>query len=313
MAVYTHINKTDLIDLFQGIGEIKNVKGITEGVENTNYLVTLNNSKKLIFTIFEKRTKESDLPFFNSAMKEFQENGINCPVPLEIKGQSIFKVKNKPCAIYTFIEGTQIQESNHESIVSLASFVANLHKVGLKSNLKRENNMLKPSWNYICNKFKDYNGDHSIELKNVTQEINKIESLFPNNIRVGLIHADLFKDNIFFNQHNQVSGIIDFFFTCSDSIVYDLATLVNAWFFSENLFSEMDFQLFIKKYFELIKWEDEEKKLFNFYLKASAIRFFLTRLYDLNFNNHGQVKHKNPIEFYEILHFHKKNNLQSFL
>ena len=237
MAVYTHINKTDLIDLFQGIGEIENVKGITEGVENTNYLVTLNNSKKLIFTIFEKRTKESDLPFFNSAMKEFQENGINCPVPLEIKGQSIFKVKNKPCAIYTFIEGTQIQESNNESIVSLASFVANLHKVGLKSNLKRENNMLKPSWNYICNKFKDYNGDHSVELKNVTQEINKIESLFPNNIRVGLIHADLFKDNIFFNQHNQVSGIIDFFFTCSDSIVYDLATLVNAWFFSNNLFS----------------------------------------------------------------------------
>jgi homoserine kinase type II len=313
MAVYTHINKADLLDLFQSIGEIKNIKGITEGVENTNYLVTLNDNKKLIFTIFEKRTKEDDLPFFNNAMKEFQENGINCPVPLEIAGQNIFKVKDKPCAIYTFIEGAQIQKSNQESIISLASFVSNLHKVGLRSNLKRENNMLKPTWNYICSKFQDYNGEYSKELEDVIKEIKEIESLFPSNIRVGLIHADLFKDNIFFNQYNQVSGIIDFFFTCSDSIVYDLATLVNAWFFKGSLFSEIEFQIFIKKYLELIKWEDKEKELFNFYLKASAIRFFLTRLYDLNFNNHGQVRHKNPNEFYKILNFHKKNNLQNFL
>ena len=313
MAVYTHIEKTDLTDFFQGLGKIKNIKGITEGVENTNYLVSLVDNKKLIFTIFEKRTKESDLPFFNNAMKEFQENGINCPVPIEIKGQNIFKIKNKPCAIYTFIEGSQIQKSNQESLESLASFVANLHKVGLKSNLKRENNMLKPTWNYICNKFHDYDGDYSNELKLIVDEIKEIESLFPNDVRIALIHADLFKDNIFFNQNNQVSGIIDFFFTCSDSIVYDMATLVNAWFFNGESFFENDFQLFIKRYFELIKWEDREKKLFNFYLKASAIRFFLTRLYDLNFNNQGQVKHKNPLEFYGILNFHINNNLQGFL
>ena len=313
MAVYTNINQIDLIDLFQGLGQIKNIAGITEGVENTNYLVSLENNKKFIFTIFEKRTKESDLPFFNNAMKEFQENGINCPIPLEIEGQNIFKVKNKPCAIYSFIEGAQVKKLNQKNIESLAEFVANIHKVGLKSKLKRENNMLKPTWNYICSKFHDYSGNYSNELKLVVEEIKEIENLFPKDIRVALIHADLFKDNIFFNQNSQVSGIIDFFFTCSDSIVYDLATLVNAWFFNGKFFYEKDFQLFIKKYFELIKWEDKEKKLFNFYLKASAIRFFLTRLYDLNFNNHGQVKHKNPLEFFEILKFHKSNNLQNFL
>ena len=139
----------------------------------------------------------------------------------------------------------------------------------------------------------------------------KSEKNILRNLRKINIHADLFKDNIFF-VGNQVSGFIDFFFSCTDTIIYDLATFVNAWFFSENKFIEENYVSFLRSYKESIELTPEEKSNFNFYLKVSAIRFFLTRIYDLNFNLEGDVKHKNPIEFFEIFKFHEKNNLQDF-
>ncbi len=312
MAVYTKINKKDIEHLFKDIGEINEVNGIMEGVENTNYLIKVENNKKYIFTIFEKRTEASDLPFFNEAMEEFKSNGINCPIAINIKNKNIFIIKEKPCAIYSFIEGSQITNMNKNNLTSLGSFISHIHRVGLNSKLKRENNMLIPSWNYILNKFDGYNGNHSNELKEIKNEILNLENKFPKNIRHALIHADLFKDNIFFHD-DKVSGLIDFFFTCSDSIVYDLATLINAWFFKNNNFDENNFSLFIKNYLEQINWKNEEKEHLNFYLKASAIRFFLTRLYDKYYNNHGNVVHKDPLEFYEIMTFHQKNNLQDLI
>tara|TARA_Y100000996_G_scaffold279960_2_gene220831 strand:- start:6 stop:944 length:939 start_codon:yes stop_codon:yes gene_type:complete len=312
MAVYTTIDKKDIEHLFEDIGEINELIGITEGVENTNYLIKLKNNKKFIFTIFEKRTKASDLPFFNNAMKEFKDNGINCPVAINVKNQNIFSIKKKPCAIYSFIEGNQITSINDKILNSLSSLISHIHKVGFNSKLKRENNMLKPSWIYILNKFNNYDGSHSNELKEIKNEISNLENKFPRNIRHSLIHADLFKDNIFF-QNDEVSGIIDFFFTCSDSIVYDLATFINAWFFKNNNFDESNFSLFMTNYLNQIDWNNEEKDHLNFYLKASAIRFFLTRLHDKYHNNHGDVVHKDPLEFYEIMNFHLKNNLQDFI
>ena len=311
MAVYTKINLEDITPLFRKIGEIQSVEGITEGVENTNYLITLKNEKKLIFTIFEKRTKSSDLPFFNSAMLEFNQSGINCPSAISVNNKTVFKVHNKPCAIYSFIEGAKIKNPNDENLESLGDFISDIHEVGLKSNLKRENDMLIPTWKYIIDKFGDYQGKHKSELKNVISIVNDLHDKFPKNLRKALIHADLFKDNIFF-QDNKVSGLIDFFFTCNDSIVYDLATLINAWFFDEQSFDEKDFILFFKKYFSYMEWDDLEKNNLNFYLKVSAIRFFMTRLHDMYFNNSGDVNHKDPLAFFEIINFHQKNNLQDF-
>jgi homoserine kinase type II len=130
-------------------------------------------------------------------------------------------------------------------------------------------------------------------------------------LRTALIHADLFKDNIFFKD-NKISGLIDFFFTCNDSIVYDFSTLINAWFFDYQNFEEENFNIFFNRYFSLIEWNELEKNNLNFYLKASAIRFFMTRLHDKYFNTSGEVDHKDPLEFFEIINFHKNNNLQDF-
>ena len=311
MAVYTKITDQDIGYLFQEYDGIEQVNGIAEGVENTNYLVITNNQKKFIFTIFEKRTKETDLPFFHKAMNEFSQNGITCPTPIIINKNDIFKIKEKPCAIYSFIEGRKITTLNTKAIISLSKNISAIHNIGSQSNLFRENNMLLNSWKFIINKFKNYDGKNKKEFAHISNLILSLENQFPKNLKKSLIHGDLFKDNIFF-KNNEVSGFIDFFFTCTDTIVYDLATLINAWFFNYEKFDENNFKTFFNQYFDSIVWTNEEKENFNFYLKASAIRFFLTRIHDRYFNNEGEVNHKDPQEFFEILQFHEKNNLQDF-
>ena len=172
--------------------------------------------------------------------------------------------------------------------------------------------MLLPSWKHITESFSKSNPKIiSQEYKYIYEKINHLQDKFPLNLRQINIHADLFKDNIFFLD-NQVSGFIDFFFSCTDTVIYDLATFVNAWFFEENIFVEDNYINFLKSYQHNFALTIEEKDNFNFYLKVSAIRFFLTRLYDLHFNNEGNVKHKNPIEFFEIFKFHEENNIQDF-
>ena len=310
MAVYTPITHIEAQKLFKPIGEIKRLEGIKEGVENTNYLIYLNDSKKYILTIFEKRTKEIDLPYFNNLMKLFHKNGISCPLSVKVNNHNLFKIKDKPCCIYTFVEGRPIQDANKEQLVSLGKSVAHLHQSGESSELFRKNMMLIPSWRHITESFSENNPKiNSLEYKYILENINNLQDKFPINLRQINIHADLFKDNIFFLD-NQVSGFIDFFFSCTDTVIYDLATFANAWFFQGNKFVEDNYLIFIKSYLQKFKLTNEEKDNFNFYLKVSAIRFFLTRLYDLHFNKEGNVKHKNPIEFFEIFKFHEKNNIQ---
>tara|TARA_B100000674_G_scaffold21004_1_gene14844 strand:+ start:668 stop:1609 length:942 start_codon:yes stop_codon:yes gene_type:complete len=312
MAVYTEVSLSEAQELFQPLGKVIKFDGIKEGVENTNYLVQLSDTKKFILTLFEKRTKEQDLPYFNNLMKLFYDNGISCPLSLTLNKKNLFKIKDKPCCIYSFIEGKPVMKPNLEQLKSLGNSIAQLHQFGDHSELFRENIMLLPSWKFITNQFAKKETKINIkEYKYILNNINTLSDSFPENLRKINIHADLFKDNIFFID-NQVSGFIDFFFSCTDSIVYDLATFVNAWFFSENKFDEKNYEEFLRSYQQSFELMGEEKNNFNFYLKVSAIRFFLTRIYDLNFNIEGDVKHKNPLEFFEIFRFHEKNNLQDF-
>ena len=312
MAVYTEVSLSEAQELFQPLGKVIKFDGIKEGVENTNYLVQLSDTKKFILTLFEKRTKEQDLPYFNNLMKLFYDNGISCPLSLTLNKKNLFKIKDKPCCIYSFIEGRPVVKPNLEQLKSLGNSIAQLHQFGDHSELFRENIMLLPSWKFITNQFAKKETKINVkEYKYILNNINTLSDSFPENLRKINIHADLFKDNIFFID-NQVSGFIDFFFSCTDSIIYDLATFVNAWFFSENKFDEKNYEEFLRSYQQSFELMGEEKNNFNFYLKVSAIRFFLTRIYDLNFNIEGDVKHKNPLEFFEIFRFHEKNNLQDF-
>tara|TARA_B100000609_G_scaffold195397_1_gene189333 strand:- start:501 stop:1442 length:942 start_codon:yes stop_codon:yes gene_type:complete len=312
MAVYTNITHTEAQKLFKPLGEIEKLEGIKEGTENTNYLVHLKDSRKYILTLFEKRTDEKDLPYFNNLMDLFDKRGVSCPLSITIENKNIFKINEKPCCIYSFIEGRPLVDTNKKQLVSLGETIAHLHHSGSNSELFRKNMMLIPSWKLIIKSFAKNDAEiHNEEYKYILQNINQLQDKFPNNLRQVNIHADLFKDNIFFLD-NQVSGFIDFFFSCTDTVVYDLATFVNAWFFQNNKFAENEYLDFLKSYQYNFELTNDEKDIFNFYLKISAIRFFLTRLYDLHFNKEGNVNHKNPIEFFEIFRFHEKYNLQDF-
>lgn len=312
MAVYTQISLQEAQELFKFIGNVQSIEGITEGVENTNYLVRLEDNQKFILTLFEKRTNKSDLPYFNNFMRKINADGISCPLSQSISGKEIFTLKNKNCCIYSFIEGRPLNDINKENLFSLGQSVVKLHQAGEDRNLFRENNMLLPSWKMITNNLqttKEINNKNEYDY--ILKNINELQDLFPTDLRQFNIHADLFPDNVFFID-KKVSGFIDFFFSCTDTLVYDLATLINAWFFEKQKFNEENYSYFLNSYLQNFELKTEEKNCLNFYLKASAVRFFLTRTYDYHFNNEGEVKHKDPQDFFEIYRFHEKNNLQDF-
>ena len=144
MAIYTDIKREEAQIIFSKIGEIKSLEGIQEGVENTNYKVILENENKYILTIFEKRTKKEDLPFFNQSMLEFKKNGIPCPTAIEINKNSIFNIHNKNCSIYSFLEGRPIENINDTALKSLSTVIAKLHDVWRVMQLKIENTMRFP-------------------------------------------------------------------------------------------------------------------------------------------------------------------------
>ena len=226
MAVYTEVSLSEAQELFQPLGKIIEFEGIKEGVENTNYLVKLSDNKKFILTLFEKRTEEQDLPYFNNLMKLFYDNGISCPLSLTLNNKNLFKIKGKPCCIYSFIEGRPVVKPNLEQLKSLGNSIAKLHQFGDHSELFRENMMLLPTWKFITSQFsKNETKINSSEYKYILNKIHALSDSFPQNLRKINIHADLFKDNIFF-VGDQVSGFIDFFFSCTDTIIYDLATFV---------------------------------------------------------------------------------------
>ena len=154
--------------------------------------------------------------------------------------------------------------------------MAKMHMIGRESKLSRHNTMLIPSWSYILGKFHNFK-EHNFneELKLVSESIEEMQSQFPDNLDTSLIHADLFPDNVFF-ENNKISGVIDFFFSCNDTIIYDLSTLINSWFFVDK-FNAENCKLFLNNYLNKINLTKYEEENFNFYLKASAIRFFFNK------------------------------------
>ena len=314
MAVFTKLNHNQIEDFLSlySLGSLENFSEIIEGIENSNYKIICN-GKPYILTVFEKRVKDEDLPFFMNLKLYLCNNKFSCPMPLEDKdGKFINTILNKKAVIISFIEGNQIKKPNINECNEVGKMTAKLHKLTMQFDQKRSNSLDVNEWKRLFQKCESKKVDEFNNIfKDLKDEIELIEKSWPRNLPSGIVHADLFKDNIFFID-NEVSGFIDFFFSCTDTVIYDLATFVNAWFFFNNQFQEGDFKKFLRSYEKEYELTIEEKNNFNFYLKVSAIRFFLTRIYDLNFNVEGNVKHKNPLEFFEIFKFHEKNNLQDF-
>ncbi len=317
MAIYTKLNEIDLKDFFSkyNLGKLVSYKGIEEGIENTNYLIKTSKGK-FILTIYEKRVQENDLPFFIGLMKNLFNANFKSPEPIINKnGSYISEILNKKAAVVSFLEGNSKKNLSPENCFSVGVETAKLHMITKELSIKRENRLSVESWKKIYDKVsKDCSKIHTNLPKIIEKNLDEIEKNWPKNIPSGIIHADLFPDNIFF-KNNKFTGIIDFYFSCYDFYAFEIAICLNALCFegkNENLsFNVTKAKKYIDGYSTVRKLTEEEKKSLKILCQGAAIRFLLTRVFDyLNLIDGAIVKIKDPVEYLKRLEFH--NNVKNY-
>jgi len=316
MAVYTKINKKDLSIINKIFDKKKFVsfKGIKQGIENTNYLIRTRN-EKFILTIFEKRVSKKDIPFFMKLMDQLNVSKINCPKPLKNNNDKyLIKLKGKTACIVSFLKGKDKKNLNLKNCYDVGKMVAQMHLSTKKIKLYRKNSMglknLYPLLNSIKFKSKKFN---NLE-KFLKINFKDIKNKWPKKLPSGIIHGDLFIDNIFFN-NNRLSGVIDFYFAANDYYMYEIAICINALCFdkSKNRFilNKKKVKNLIKGYENIKNISNKEKNSLNILCRGAALRYFLTRLYDYtNTPKTALIKIKDPREYYQKLIIH--NNLNNF-
>ena len=308
MAVYTKLEHQEVKQFLEqyNINNFKDFKGITEGVENTNYLIKTS-EQDYILTIYEKRVDENDLPFFIKLLSNLSENNFPCPKPISNKNnEKINKIKNKNAALVTFLNGQSKNKITSEDCFEIGKITAQLHEITKKFNINRKNNLSIESWQNIFEKTikQKIDLDETI-IKKTKNYLNFLKDKWPKDLPQGIIHADLFPDNIFFT-NNKVSGIIDFYFACNDFFAYEIAICINSICFDNNsTFNMTKAKNLIDGYSSIRALSEDEKKYLPILSMGAAMRFFLTRLYDFyHTDNKADVKIKDPFEYLKKIEFH---------
>ena len=312
MAVYTKLNKSEIEEIIS-LYKLKNLESfapIEEGIENTNYVI-IANKKKYILTIFEKRVKEQDLPFFCELISLLNKSGFKCPLPLlNLENSPISTFKRKKLAILTFISGKSKENLSNENCEDIGKEAAKLHLLTSNFKIHRKNALSIESWRNMFENIKGKCIKIHKDLPNLIEaNLKDIEKNWPSNLPSGIIHADLFKDNIIF-ENNKVSGIIDFTFSCNDFYALEIAICFNALCF-DGVKSNLSFNVtkakkFIDGYSSIRKLSDQEKNSIKILSQGAALRFLLTRVFDaINTVEGALVKIKDPIEYLKRLEFHK--------
>ena len=314
MAVYTKLdkNKIEEILLSYNLGKLDSFKGIEEGIENTNYFLSIN-KKKFILTIYEKRVKTEDLPFFSNLMSSLNKSDFKCPEPISNNNNStVTDFNGKKLMIVSFLEGKAKRNLSPNNCKSIGAETAKMHKLTSNFKFKRQNDLSIKSWRGLFDVVKDQCTKIHKDLPTLIEEnLVDVEKNWPNNLPKGIIHADLFHDNIFFDKDN-FSGIIDFYFSCEDFFAFEIAICFNALCFDgakENLsFNVTKAKNFIDGYSSIRKLLDPEKQSIKVLSQGAALRFLLTRVFDsLNTVEGAIVKVKDPIEYLKRLEFHKNS------
>lgn len=314
MAVYTEVPDGDLAQFIAeyDIGEPVSCKGIAEGVENSNYLLrtTGKDSKggTFILTLYEKRVKLEDLPFFIGLMQHLAAKGLNCPTPIaDRQGQALKTLCGRPAALISFLEGMWPRRPTEKHCQALGAALADFHLKGRDFAMRRPNNLSVEGWRQLIAATADRADEVEPGLRDkLAAEFAYLETHWPKQLESGVIHADLFPDNVFF-LGDKLSGIIDFYFACTDFLAYDLAVCLNAWCFQPDLsFNVTKAKLMFESYRRLRPIPETEMQAMPLLARGAALRFLLTRLYDwLNHPPGAFVKPKDPMEYIRKLRFHQ--------
>ncbi len=314
MAVYTKFNqnKIEEILLNYNLGKLETFRGIEEGIENTNYFLSIN-KKKFILTIYEKRVKPGDLPFFSNLMSSLNKANFKCPTPItNNKKNTITDFEGKKLMIVSFLEGKAKQNLSPINCNSVGKEIARMHEITKDFKFKRQNDLSVNSWRGLFESVKDKCSNIHKDLPKLIEEnLKDVENNWPKNLPKGIIHADLFHDNIFFIQ-DKLSGVIDFYFSCEDFFAFEIAICFNALCFDgvkENLsFNVTKAKNFIDGYTSIRKLTEDEKKNIKVLSQGAALRFLLTRVFDkINTVEGAIVKVKDPVEYLKRLEFHKNS------
>ncbi len=308
MAVYTEVSDEDLhaFAAEYDIGEVLSCKGIAEGVENSNFLLTTETGP-YILTLYEKRVNPDDLPFFLGLMDHLSARGLPCPLPVRGRdGEALRQLCGRPAAVVTFLPGMWPRRPAAEHCAELGAALAHLHLAGADFAMTRTNDLSVTSWRPLL----ELSGARVDEVRpgmarELEAELARLEAEWPHSLPLGVIHADLFPDNVFF-RHGRVSGIIDFYFACTDAFAYDLAICLNAWCFEPDLsFNVTKARRLLNGYQRERALSPKELRSLPLLARGAAMRFLVTRLYDwLNTPTDALVVRKDPLEYLAKLRFH---------
>ena len=310
MAVYTDVSDEELEAFIAtyDIGALTSFKGIAEGVENSNYLVHTE-SGPYILTLYEKRVRPEDLPYFLALMEHLAARGITCPLPVkDRKGQALKQLAGRPAALISFLEGLWVRRPRIEHCAGLGQALARFHLAGADFPMSRANSLALAGWRALYASIGEAANRVTPTLSaEIEKELGFLEARWPGNLPSGVIHADLFPDNVFF-LGDRVSGLIDFYFACNDIVAYDVAICLNAWCFETDAsFNVTKARTMLQAYERERKLSEDELAALPMLARGAALRFLLTRTYDLiNTDANALVRTKDPNEYLRKLRFHQR-------
>ena len=309
MAVYTEVSDEDVATFVAeyDIGRVVALKGIAEGVENSNYLL-VTETGQFILTLYEKRVQEDDLPFFLGLMEHLSEHGLACPLPIHGRdGRALRRLRGRPAAVVSFLRGLSPRRPNVGHCTGVGQVLAQLHRASDGFTLSRINDLSIAGWRELLDK----TGDRADSVKPglaeaLSAEVDHLEREWPGDLSSGVIHADLFPDNVLF-EGDRVSGVIDFYFACTDAFAYDLAICLNAWCFeSDRQFNVTKARQLLRGYRQVRPLQAAEIAALPLLARGAALRFLLTRLYDWLYTPADAfVRRKDPLEYWDKLRFHQ--------
>jgi homoserine kinase type II len=312
MAVYTDVTDEELQQFLAGyeLGTLLSYKGIAEGVENSNFLLHTA-AGSFILTLYEKRVAADDLPFFLNLMEHLSARGLTCPQPVRSRsGGTLGRLANRPAAIVTFLDGVWIRRPNAAHCGAVGEALAQLHLAGADFVMTRRNGLSVEGWRPLFESAASRADLVQGGLREaIATELARLESGWPRDLPQGVIHADLFPDNVFF-LGDHLSGLIDFYFACTDALAYDVAVCLNAWCFEpDHSYNMTKGRALLHGYMRKRALSAPEIAALPVLCRGAALRFLLTRLVDwLEVPAGALVRPKDPIEYYRKLRFHQTNN-----
>jgi len=309
LAVYTDITEDDLRNFLTqyDVGSLTSYKGIAEGVENSNFLLHTTRDP-LILTLYEKRVEKNDLPFFLGLMQHLAAKGLSCPLPLPRKdGALLGELSGRPAALISFLEGMWLRKPEAKHCREVGKALAAMHLAGEGFEIKRPNALSVEGWKVLWDKAEARADEVEKGLKDeIRPEIDYLAAHWPKDLPAGVIHADLFQDNVFF-LGDYLSGLIDFYFACNDLLAYDVSICLNAWCFEKDgAYNVTKGKALLEGYQSVRPLGKAELEALPLLARGSALRFFLTRLYDWLTTPEGAlVVKKDPLEYLRKLRFHR--------